>query len=57
MKYECCYTLRAKGLFKSHFKLNRDLMKYQLTAYTRAVCTFVEREFVGRDILECVIFG
>lgn len=57
MRYECCYTVRAKGLFKSHFKLNRDLMKYQLTVYTRATCTFVEREFVKRDILECVIFG
>jgi len=52
MKYECCYTVRAKGLFKSHLKLNKGLMKYQLSVYTRAACTFVER-----DILERVIFG
>lgn len=56
MRYECCYTVRAKGSFKSHFKLNRDLMKYQLTVYTRATYTFAEREFVKRDILECAIF-
>lgn len=31
-------------------------MKYQLSVYTRAACTFVEREFAETRILECVIF-
>lgn len=49
---ECCYSVRAKGLFKSHFKLNRDLMKYQLTVSAPAASTFVARELVEADVLE-----
>lgn len=45
MRCGCCDTVRAEGLFKSRLKLNRDVMKYELSVYTGAE----KRENLRRD--------
>lgn len=52
MRYECCYIVRAKGLFKSHFKLNRNFNGTSADS-TPHLPAHLRREFRERDIKEC----